>query len=102
MPICSYLVFPVEGEAQTVAADLASLPGCEVDVAENRDVLILVTESEGAEEERELRRGVERTAGIRAIVLTFGNLDTDSRSADSPQASLLPNLPSQGAKAQKP
>jgi nitrate reductase NapAB chaperone NapD len=75
--ICSYLVIPEEGASGRVAERLAALPGCDVVQAENRDVLILVTDTPGLEEESALRHTVETLDGIEALMLTFGEIDPD-------------------------
>lgn len=74
MTTCSYLVIPMEGAAEALTEWLAALPGCEVARARNRDVLLLVTETPGPEEDEALRDVLERTNGVRALVLTFGEL----------------------------
>jgi nitrate reductase NapAB chaperone NapD len=73
--ICSYLVIPEEGAAPALAAQLAAVPGCEVVRAENREVLILVTDTPGPEDEASLRVVLEGLPGIRALILTFGELE---------------------------
>lgn len=73
MPILSYLVLPVAGATDQVARKLGAIPGCEVTRAENRDLLILVTETSGEEEERALQASVAELDGIHAISLTFGD-----------------------------
>ncbi len=75
MAVCSYLVFPDEGAHTSVRNRLSAIPGCQVFPAENRDLLLLVTETEGTEEEESLRETIESTPGVRALVLTFGELD---------------------------
>ena len=82
MPICSYLVIPEHGASQRVAGRLAALPGCDVVPAENRDVLVLVTDTPGFEEESALRREVEALDGIQALLLTFGEIDPDAPIGD--------------------
>jgi len=82
MPICSYLVIPEEGATDRVRDGLAGVPGCEVERAENRDVLILVTDTPGLEEEGRLRSRVEAMEGIQALLLTFGEIDPDADIAD--------------------
>lgn len=82
MPICSYLVIPEEGAAAKVRAGLEEISACLVVAAENRDVLILVTETEGLEAEEELRSTVEAMAGIQALLLTFGEIDPDTEIGD--------------------
>jgi nitrate reductase NapAB chaperone NapD len=80
--ICSYLVIPEEGASGRVAERLAALPGCDVVEAENRDVLILVTDTPGLEEESDLRREVEALDGIQGLLLTFGEIDPDAPIGD--------------------
>ena len=82
MPICSYLVIPEEGASALVAERLAALPGCDVVEAENRDVLILVTDTPGFDEESALRRKVEALDGMQALLLTFGEIDPDAPIGD--------------------
>lgn len=80
--ICSYLVISEDGALGRVAERLTALPGCDVVAAENRDVLILVTDTPGLEEECALRRKVEALEGIQALLLTFGEIDPDAPISD--------------------
>ena len=80
--ICSYLVVSEEGATGRVAEQLAALPGCDVVSAENRDVLILVTDTPGLEEEGALRQRVEAMDGIQGLLLTFGEIDPDTPIGD--------------------
>ena len=82
MPICSYLVVPEDGATDVVHDRLEKISGCDVARAENREVLILVTETPGFEEENELRANVEAMEGIEALMLTFGEIDPDAPIAD--------------------
>jgi nitrate reductase NapAB chaperone NapD len=84
MSVCSYLVIPAAGTAKAVARRLAAIPGCEVTPAENRDVLVLVTETEGRDEEKALRATVEGVEGVMALVLTFGEIDPDAAAPAAP------------------
>jgi nitrate reductase NapAB chaperone NapD len=74
VPILSYVVIPSDGATGQVAGRLASLPGCEVARAANRDLLLLVTETGSEREERELHAALSRVEGIRSMILTFGAL----------------------------
>ena len=82
MPICSYLVVPEAGAAPRVERSLSALAGCEVVAAENRDVLILVTDTPDLEAEETLRREVEGMEGIEALLLTFGEIDPETELGD--------------------
>jgi nitrate reductase NapAB chaperone NapD len=74
MAVCSYLVTTGAGRVRGVAKALAALPGCEVVMAENRDLLLLVTDTAGPDEERALHARLGQVPGIRSVVLTFGQL----------------------------
>lgn len=82
MPICSYLVIPEEGATLGVRDRLAGMPECDVVAAENRDVLILVTDTEGLQREEALRSTIEAMEGIQALLLTFGEIDPDTDVGD--------------------
>lgn len=78
MAICSYLVIPAEGAAEALANRLAALPGCDVARARDREVLVLVTDTAGPAEEGALRERLMDMPGVRALVLTFGDVDPDA------------------------
>jgi nitrate reductase NapAB chaperone NapD len=82
MPVCSYLVVPAPGAADSVAERLSALPGCDMARSENRNVLLLVTDTPGPEEDAELRATLERMEGIQALVLSFGEIDAETSQAD--------------------
>lgn len=90
MPVCSYLVIPERGAAETLARRLEALPGCDVARAENRDVLLLVTDTPGPQEDRELRGTLEEMDGIHALVLAFGEIDPETEEADPLSAGRKP------------
>jgi nitrate reductase NapAB chaperone NapD len=75
MAVCSYLVIPAEGRTDAVMARLGALPGCETARAENRDVILLVTDTEGPEQEKALRQQLESVDDVLAMIFTFGDID---------------------------
>jgi nitrate reductase NapAB chaperone NapD len=82
VPVCGYVVIPEDGSGRTLARKLAGFPGCDVARAENRELLLLVTDTPGAEEDRALRRRLEAMDGIRALVLAFGEIDPETSQGD--------------------
>jgi nitrate reductase NapAB chaperone NapD len=82
MPVCSYLVIPEPGAKNQVRRRLERAEGCEVVEAENRDLLILLTDTPGLEEEALLRSTVEEIDGIEALLFTFGQIDPETEVAD--------------------
>ena len=75
MAICGYLVLSEPGAAPVLAGRLAALPGCDVMTARAHDVLLLVTESAGPDDDATLRERLEKMAGVAALFLTFGDVD---------------------------
>lgn len=82
MPVCSYLVIPEDDTLDGLARKLSALPGCDVTRAANREILLLVTDTAGPEEDRILRRRLEDLEGIRALVLAFGEIDPNTDESD--------------------
>lgn len=82
MPVCSYLVIPEEGAGEALSRRLSALPGCDVTRATNREMLLLVTDTPGPEEDDILRGTLEEMEGIQALVLAFGEVDPETPQAD--------------------
>lgn len=82
MPICSYVVIPDEEAAESVRDRLVAMPGCDVALAQNRDILLLVTDTPDLAAEADLRASIEGMDGIQALLLTFGEIDPDADIAD--------------------
>jgi nitrate reductase NapAB chaperone NapD len=82
MPICSYVVIPERGAADSVEDALLAIPGCDVARAQNRDVLLLVTDTPSLDEEATLRAAIEAMRGIQALLLAFGEIDPETDLAD--------------------
>jgi nitrate reductase NapAB chaperone NapD len=75
MAICGYLVLAEPGAGRLLSERIAALPGCEVVTASGQDVILLVTESSGREEDAALRARLEALEGLALLQLTFGELD---------------------------
>jgi nitrate reductase NapAB chaperone NapD len=82
MPVCSYLVIPQRGARDRLAERLSALPGCDVVPARNRDLLLLVTDTADPREDRVLRERIEGLDDVRALVLSFGEVDPVTDEAD--------------------
>jgi nitrate reductase NapAB chaperone NapD len=82
MPVCSYLVIPAPGALAGVEDRLRALPGCDVTRAENRDLLLLVTDTPGPDDDAALRDRLEGMEGIHALVLAFGEIDPETAQGD--------------------
>lgn len=75
MPIFSYLAMPIEGARETLSAVLQSLPYCEIIPADNRDVLVLVTDTPDEEAQRDLHEQLQKIPSLQSLSMTFGSSD---------------------------
>jgi nitrate reductase NapAB chaperone NapD len=87
MPVCSYLVIPRASGIEAAASSLAALPGCEVARAADRDLLVLVTETDGPEAEQALGARIAAVEEIESLLLVFGELGAPADDPDDPTAS---------------
>jgi nitrate reductase NapAB chaperone NapD len=93
MPICSYLVIAGRGESGAAASRLAAIPGCEVSRAAERDVLILVTDTEGRAAEEALRERIAAVPEIHSLLLAFGEIEPTAAPAGAGRRHPRPALP---------
>jgi nitrate reductase NapAB chaperone NapD len=75
MPIFSYLAYPVQGAKEQLLKDLAALDFCEVTAAENKEVLILVTDTPDEKTEKELQKKLQDIKSLESLGMTFGHTD---------------------------
>ena len=69
MPIKSYLAHSSPNTSHELAAQMASLPGCTVLPAENRDALIVITDTPSEDNESELRLSIEQLPSLISLTL---------------------------------
>jgi nitrate reductase NapAB chaperone NapD len=72
MTVQSYLVYPETGRLEAVSQILSEIPSCEVIRAANRDLLILVTETDDAQAQKQLEARIEELAGVECVALVSG------------------------------
>jgi len=82
MPVCSYLVVPDTGKLDALTKRIAALPECETIPAENRNLLLVVTDTPSLEAEEHLRRRLEAMEEIQLLMLTFGEIDPETPVGD--------------------
>ena len=75
MPVLSYLAYPVQGAKEALLNDLAALDYCEVIPADNKEVLILVTDTPDDEKELELQKKLKELKSLQSLGMTFGHTD---------------------------
>lgn len=72
MSIKSYLVHPHDGKKNELQLELSAIENCEVIPAENRNVLILVTETTDENEEEQLKEQIESIESLKLMALASG------------------------------
>jgi len=72
MPIKSYLAHPHEGKKESLEQTLSAIEGCEVLPAKNKDVLILVTETNSGQEEDILNEKLKTITGLKLLAMVSG------------------------------
>ena len=72
MTIQSYLVYPEPGRTAALTTALTQIPGCEVLASENRDLLVLVTESADETAQKSLEAQLENLDGAACLAMVGG------------------------------
>lgn len=80
MPVKSYLVHPAEGKKDEVLGALVREKGCEIIPAENKDVIVLVTDTTSKQEEKALEEKLAQLPHIHNLVLVAGFADDKIKS----------------------
>lgn len=75
MPIFGYLAIPSKGAIEELQAELNSLPHCKVIPADNRDVLVLVTDAPNDSEDKKLQKRLRSIKSLQSLSMTFGHGD---------------------------
>ncbi len=72
MPIKSYLAHPHNGKKDELIEALSSIDQCEVVAAQNKNVLVLVTETEDTTEEAILKEKLETINSLKLLAMVSG------------------------------
>lgn len=72
MPIKSYLAHPLKGQKKQLIADLSALNNCEIIPAENKDVIVVITDTETDIEENLLKDKIETFTSLKLLALVSG------------------------------
>jgi len=72
MPIKSYLVYPTEGEKASLEAKLIKFKSCEVFPSKNKDLLVLVTDTESTFVEDELLEKIKNIPELKHFSMVSG------------------------------
>lgn len=72
MPIKSYLAHPHDGKKENLIQALQEFEFCEVIPAENKNLLILVTETDTKEQEDQLKEQIESIDSLKLLAMVSG------------------------------
>ncbi len=75
MPVFGYLAIPNKGAIKELQAELSALPHCKVIPADNREVLVLVTDAPGESEDKKLQKRLRAIPSLQSLSMTFGHGD---------------------------
>lgn len=72
MPIKSYLAHPHDGKKADLINALSNMANCEVIPAENKDLLIVVTDTDDLTEDEQLKEAIEAIDSLKLLALVSG------------------------------
>ena len=72
MPIKSYLAHPYDGKKDNLEKALKALEYCEVIPAENKNLLIVVTDTNNLTQDEQLKEAIEAIDSLKLLALVSG------------------------------
>lgn len=78
MPVKSYLAFPMDNQKEALRMELEKIEGCEAIEAENKDVLVVVTESSDEKADEALLSNIRNSKNLKHISLVSGFNETEN------------------------
>ena len=75
MPVFSYLALPEQGAINELFSELRSMDHCEVTPSDNKEVIILVTDTPDEPAEKELQAKFKNIKSLQSLSMTFGHVD---------------------------
>ncbi|MBU1343133.1 MAG: hypothetical protein KKE44_25775 [Proteobacteria bacterium] len=75
MPIFSFLAYPEKSMKDQLIKDLSEMQYCEVKPSENREVLILLTDTPDEETSKTLIDTIKDLKSLQSLSMTFGHTD---------------------------
>ncbi len=72
MPIKSYLAYPHEGQKKQLTQALTTLSKCEVIPAQNKEVLVVLTDTQTEAEEQRLKIRLDAISSLKLLAMVAG------------------------------
>lgn len=76
MPVFSFLAYPKANMKEQLIRDLSQMNYCEVQSAENEDVLILLADTPDEQTNKSLIDTVKELDSLQTLSMTFGHTDS--------------------------
>lgn len=78
MPVKSYLAFPMDSQKEALKVELEKIEGCDVIKAENKEVLVVITESPDEKTDEALLVKIRDIKHLKHISLVSGFKDVEN------------------------
>ncbi len=75
MPIFSFIAYPENSMKDQLIKDLSLIQYCEVKPSDNRDVVILLTDTPDEEISKNLITQIKELSSLQSLSMTFGHTD---------------------------
>lgn len=75
MPIFSFIAYPEDSMKDQLIKDLSLIQYCEVKPSDNKDVLILLTDTPDEETNKNLISKIKDLPSLQSLSMTFGHTD---------------------------
>ncbi|MDO5969093.1 hypothetical protein Q4Q35_04665 [Flavivirga aquimarina] len=72
MPIKSYLAHPEEGQKKALMEALSKIDHCDVIPAENKDLLIVVTDTDNKTDDEKVKESIEAIESLKLLAMVSG------------------------------
>ncbi len=72
MPIKSYLAHPHDGQKERLIEELSALKECDVLPSQNKEIIVLVTDTEDEEREKILKQKLEAISSLKLLAMVSG------------------------------
>jgi len=72
MPIKSYLAHPHDGKKNELIEAISKIDQCEVVPAQNKDILVVITETEDKREEEILKEKLDAISSLKLLAMVSG------------------------------
>jgi nitrate reductase NapAB chaperone NapD len=77
MPVFSYLAIAEPGELEALQSELNSIEYCEAIPSDNKEILVLVTDTPDEPAERDLQKKFKEIKSLQSLSMTFGHVDEE-------------------------